>query len=228
MTTPHLLFLHGALASCTQFDDLTPLLKDRFNIHVLDFEGHGGFGSEEPFSIELFVSNVLDYLQQHQLESVNIFGYSMGGYVAFTLAKEYPEVVGKIVTLGTKFHWTIESAINETAFLTPENLQQKAPRLAQSLVDRHGSHWQSVVLRTRELLWSLGERGGFKPDEASDIQQQVRLMLGDRDKTVTLEETQAMFHALPHGELEILPRTAHAFDKASPTRLAQSLHDFFI
>jgi len=228
MTAPAILFLHGALASRTQFADLTPLLSERFDVYNLDFEGHGQFTSEKPFTIDLFVENVLDYLDKHHLEVVNIFGYSMGGYVACTLAKEHAERVGKIVTLGTKFHWDIETAINETAMLNPENIEQKVPRFAQLLMDRHGSNWQSVVRRTRELLWSLGERGGFHADEASQIRQQVRLMLGDRDKTVTMDETQAIFQALPHGELEVLPNTAHPFEKASPTRLAQSLHDFFI
>lgn len=228
MTAPAILFLHGALASRTQFADLLPLLGERFELHTLDFEGHGQFISESPFRMELFVENVVDYLNQHQLEIVNVFGYSMGGYVACLLAKEHPERIGKIVTLGTKFHWDVETAINETAWLNPENMEQKTPRFTQVLTDRHGSHWQSVVRRTRELLWSLGEQGGFKPEEAAQIRQPMRLMLGDRDQTVTMEETQAVFHALPHGELEVLPNTAHAFEKASPTRLAQTLHDFFI
>lgn len=228
MNAPAILFLHGALASRTQFADLTPLLSERFNIHTMDFEGHGQFTSEKPFRMELFVENVLDYLDKHHLEMVNLFGYSMGGYVACAFAKEHPERVGKIVTLGTKFYWDIETAINESAALHPENIEQKVPRFAQLLTDRHGSHWESVVLRTRELLWSLGEQGGFSLEAAAQIRKQVRLMLGDRDKTVTMEETQAIFHALPHGELEVLPNTSHPFEKASPTQLAQSLHDFFI
>lgn len=228
MIAPAILFLHGALATRTQFADLTPLLSERFDIHTLNFVGHGSFVSEEPFSMALFVENVLHYLDKRQLENVHIFGYSMGGYVACLLAKDYPERVGKVVTLSTKFYWDIETAVNETALLIPENIEQKVPRFAQILMDRHGSNWQSVVLRTRELLWKLGERGGFRVDEAAQIRHQVRLMLGDRDKTVTLEETQAIFRALPHGELEVLPNTAHPFESASPTRLAQSLHDFFI
>ncbi|MFN7117799.1 MAG: alpha/beta fold hydrolase [Saprospiraceae bacterium] len=228
MTAPAILFLHGALASRAQFSDLTPLLGERFDIHTLNFAGHGSFVSEEPFSMELFIENVLHYLEKRQLENVNIFGYSMGGYVACLLAKEHPERVSKVVTLGTKFHWDIETAVNETAMLIPENIEQKVPRFAQTLMDRHGSYWQSVVQRTRELLWSLGEQGGFKLDDAAKIRQPIRLMLGDRDKTVTMEETLAIFQALPHGELEVLPNTGHPFEKASPTRLAQTLHDFFI
>lgn len=228
MTAPAILLLHGALATRAQFDDLKPLMSERFELHSLDFEGHGQFLSESPFRMERFVDNALDYLDKHRLEIVNIFGYSMGGYVACLLAKEHPERVGKVVTLATKFHWDIETAINETALLIPENIEQKVPRFAQLLTDRHGSNWHSVVQRTRELLWSLGESGGFHLDDAAQIRPPVRLMLGDRDQTVTMEETQAMLHALPHGELEVLPNTAHPFERASPTRLAQSLHDFFI
>lgn len=228
MNRPSILLLHGALASSSQFDELIPLLRERFDLLAPDFEGHGGFLSDQPFSMELFVTNVLDYLDKHEIESPHIFGYSMGGYVAFLLANDHPDRVSKIVTLATKFHWDIETAINETAYLNPENMEQKVPRFVQTLINRHGSQWQSVVRRTRELLWALGEQGGFPPHKAHQLRQHIRLLLGDRDQTVSIEETLAIFHALPHGELEVLPRTAHPFEKASPTRLAQILHEFFI
>lgn len=228
MNKPSILLLHGALASSSQFDELIPLLRERFDLFTPDFEGHGSFLSDQPFSMELFVSNILDYLDKHEIESTPIFGYSMGGYVAFLLAKNYPDRVSKIITLGTKFHWDIETAINETAYLNPENMEQKVPRFVQMLINRHGSNWQSVVQRTREMLWALGEQGGFNLHDVGKVRQLTRLLLGDRDQTVTIEETLAIFHALPNSELEVLPRTAHPFERASLTRLAQILHEFFI
>jgi pimeloyl-ACP methyl ester carboxylesterase len=93
MSEPNLLLLHGALGASSQFAQLIPLLDDDFELHTLDFEGHGGrkfaFGSSEispmprrPFSMEGFVKNVLDYLERQSIDQTHIFGYSMGGYVA--------------------------------------------------------------------------------------------------------------------------------------------------
>jgi pimeloyl-ACP methyl ester carboxylesterase len=151
----------------------------------------------------------------------------MGGFVACALAKSQPQLVQSIATLGTKFHWDAETATREVALHDPQTIRTKVPRFAQSLAERHGAHWETVMLRTQDLLWSLAERGGFAPQDATTIQQRVRVMLGDRDATVTLEESRAIYQALPRGELEILPATPHPFEKILPMRLARTLLDFF-
>ncbi|CAF3356859.1 unnamed protein product, partial [Rotaria sp. Silwood2] len=39
----------------------------------------------DKFSIELFADDVVTYLEKNNLENIDVFGYSMGGYVAFSL-----------------------------------------------------------------------------------------------------------------------------------------------
>src|SRR5262245_23477139 len=115
---PPLLLLHGAVSSSKQFDMLKPLLSDAFEIHALDFPGHGGNEiPSEPFSIPLFTESVLGYMDVKEIRDAFIFGYSMGGYVALSLAINYPERVRKVFTLATKFEWTEEIAMRETAQL---------------------------------------------------------------------------------------------------------------
>jgi hypothetical protein len=50
-------------------------------------------------------------------------------------------------------------------------------------------------------------------------------MLGDRDTTVSLDETAAAVRALPQGELAVLPRTPHPLEQADAARLAFELRD---
>src|SRR5689334_18463481 len=97
-----LLLLHGAVGSADQLFSLKEKLASRYRIHVPEFPGHGQTVSEEAFSIELFVSYLVDYCKTEKLERVSIFGYSMGGYVALTLALQHPELIEKIITLATK------------------------------------------------------------------------------------------------------------------------------
>jgi len=83
----NLLILHGAIGSKSQFNSLASLLNNQFNIHLLNFSGHGGEAFKENFNIPQFADDVLVYLEQQKVESIDIFGYSMGGYVALYLAK---------------------------------------------------------------------------------------------------------------------------------------------
>ena len=58
------------------------------------------------------------------------------------------------------------------------------------------------------------------------IQCPVRLAVGDRDATVSLEETRDAMRAIPQAQLEVLPGTPHPFEKVPLTRLAWSLAEF--
>lgn len=224
-----LLLLHGALGSSIQFAPLLPHLDGRYDVHPIDFEGHGAAPlAGRPFRIEHFAENVGGYLEQHHLESVDIFGYSMGGYVACTLALSHPHLVGRIATLGTKFHWDNETAKRETAFLDPEKIKAKVPHFARTLEDRHtAAGWETVVNRTADLLWSLAPIGGIRAKDVARFRQLVRIMVGDRDSTVSVEECAEMYRAIPNGQLEVLPGTRHELEKVSTERLVYSLTQFF-
>ena len=85
-----LLILHGALGASDQFIQLQQSLQESYQVHILDFTGHGQApDTDAPFSMKLFATNVLDYLDRNKLEKTNLFGYSMGGYVAMYLAKHH-------------------------------------------------------------------------------------------------------------------------------------------
>ncbi|MGA7733750.1 MAG: alpha/beta fold hydrolase [Chloroflexia bacterium] len=229
MDRPNLLLLHGALGTSAQFALLVPLLDERYTIHLLDFEGHGAAPMRaRSFRIEHFVENILDHMASASLERVHIFGYSMGGYVACQLAATHPERVISIATLGTKFHWDPETSIRETGFLDPDKIRAKVPHFASALEARHAtSGWETVLRATADLLISLGEAGGLRAPNLGLVQCPVRVMVGDRDRTVGVPEAYDVYRALPQGQLEVLPATPHELERVSPERLASSLVSFF-
>ena len=86
----HLILLHGALGSNKQFQSLVQELAGTFQLHTLNLHGHGGQPiPDHTFSIELFSEQVARYIQDMNIEKVNLFGYSMGGYVGMYLAKHH-------------------------------------------------------------------------------------------------------------------------------------------
>ncbi len=229
MPKPDLLLLHGAVGASPQFEPLTPLLEGDYQLHLLDFEGHGSSPPRgRPFRIEHFAENVGEYMTGRALASADIFGYSMGGYVALYLARHQSEKVRRVMTLGTKLAWRPEVAAREVKLLNPDKMLEKIPHFARALEERHtASGWRAVLSQTAEMLTALGEQPALKPEDWGQIKARVRLCLGDRDATVGTEETLAVYHALPQGELAILPDTPHPLEKVDPGRLARLLKDFF-
>jgi pimeloyl-ACP methyl ester carboxylesterase len=223
-----ILLLHGAIGAADQLLQLQGELADSFSVHRLNFSGHGGSPyAAEPFSIKLFAAEVIAFLDKHQISSIHIFGYSMGGYVAMYLAKYHPERVNKIITLATKFNWDETIAANETKMLNADKIAQKLPDFAAALQKRHAPNdWKTVLEKTAAMLIDMGKGNPLKPGDYPEIQHPVLLMLGDRDKMVTLDETVEVYNKLPKAQLAILPNTTHPIEMVNQVRLAYEISSF--
>jgi pimeloyl-ACP methyl ester carboxylesterase len=92
---PPLVLHHGSFASGADWRDLgyTEQLKHRNRLVLMDARGHGA--SDKPhdpaaYDMALRVSDVTSVLDDLQIERANFFGYSMGGWIGFGLAKHAP------------------------------------------------------------------------------------------------------------------------------------------
>ena len=56
----------------------------------------------------------------------------------------------------------------------------------------------------------------------------VWVVLGDRDKMVTLDETLEVYKNLPNAQLAVLPNTPHPIEMINTGRLASELKAFLL
>ena len=224
-----LLLLHGALGSKTQLESLKNTLAASFEVYTLDFYGHGSKTlSEEPYRIAGFAEQINSWLEEKQLDSISIFGYSMGGYVALYLAAKFPGKVKQIFTLATKFDWHAASAEKETKMLDPEKIATKVPGFATELSERHGAHyWKNVLRKTSEMMLDLGKQKALTDEDLGKLEIPVLVAVGDRDPMVSLEETIATARQLKNGALLVLPNTVHPLEKVPLARLVFECEQFF-
>jgi len=223
-----LILLHGALGTSKQFDFILPQLKEYFDVYLLDFEGHGDAGpTDSPFRISYFSENVLGYMDEHSIDQANFFGYSMGGYVALVLAKNHPQRVKRVATLGTILLWDEEIAERECKYLHPERMKEKVPHFTEQLKERHLSGWERVVNSTRDMLQYLGENPEIKSDEWKQINCPLRFHLGDQDSTAGLGQTIKVYQKTNRSELMVLPNTGHPISEVDKELLVSSLEVFF-
>jgi pimeloyl-ACP methyl ester carboxylesterase len=223
----HLLLLHGAIGSKEQLQGLAGSLAGAFHLYSIDFSGHGGQEIEREFSIEHFAGQILQWLRENAINKINIFGYSMGGYVAMYLAAHHPELVDGIITLATKYEWTEDIAAKEASMLNPLTLETKVPEFAAQLQQRHHpSDWKVVLAETARMLHKMGQQPPLSQADFNRINCRVLLLLGDRDKMVTQEETMKVYKLLPQAQLEILPNTPHPIEKIDVTALASLIKRF--
>lgn len=223
-----LLLLHGAIGAQDQLQPLKALLSAHYNVHTLSFSGHGGNAFPEgDFSIARFSVDVLNYLNDNNIAQFDVFGYSMGGYVAMYLAKQQPERVGRIITLATKFHWDEPTAQKECGMLDADKIEAKVPAFAAALAKRHApNNWKEVLNRTKDMLVAMGNDNPLKLEDYANITNPSLIMLGDRDKMITLEETLAVYKALPNAQMAMLPDTQHPIEQVDAQHLAYMIQRF--
>jgi esterase/lipase len=221
--------LHGALGSKEQFVELEEILGGKFRVHTLNFSGHGRRPSHHhAFTIQNFSHEVLDWMNEHYIKTIDVFGYSMGGYVALWLARFYPDRVGRIFTLGTKLKWNEEEAEKELKMLNPEKVLEKVPAFAQSLEERHGEHeWKSLMSKTALLMKDLAHTHLTEQDFIK-ISHHVLLGRGEQDNMVTFEETDYVHHLLKNSEFRSYENVVHPIEKVPVELLQTEFERFFL
>ncbi len=223
-----ILLLHGAIGAKDQLQETAGLLSAHHDVYCMNFSGHGGEPfSDTDFSIERFAKEVLDCMSLNKIDSANIFGYSMGGYVGLYLARHYPEKIKSVATLGTKFDWDPTIAEKEIQLLNAEKIEAKLPTFAAILKKRHEPNdWKTVLQRTADMLVAMGKHNPLTKEDHSLVQQPILLILGDRDKMVSLEETLGVYSRLPNAQLSILPATPHPIEMVKTERLVFEIISF--
>lgn len=222
----NLLLLHGALGYGKQFDALSELLEDKYKVYAPDFIGHGGREIPKHLSIHDFSLEIKNYIENAVGGEVEVFGHSMGGYVALYMAANQMAPINKIMTLGTKQDWNPDIAANEVRMLNTKKIREKVPAFAKQLEEMHGSNWEVLCQKTAEMLTDMGNNPPLTDESYARITIPVQIGIGDHDRMVSLEESIAAFRKLKTARLLVMPNTPHPYDQVDVDRLAYKISSF--
>ncbi len=208
----NLLLLHGALGTREQLNILSEVLPG-VRTHALEFCGHGERAiPDEGLSMEVFLRDISDAMQEAGWSEAHLFGSSMGGYAALLYASRFQEQVRSVVTLGTKLRWDRAGLDRELRLLDPQKMKEKVPQFAMELLAQHGAdRWEELVHATAQLITGLQEQPPLTHESFTKITCPVMLCVGDRDRTAVPEHTLEVARLVPRGATLVLPNTQHPF-----------------
>ena len=222
-----LILIHGAMGSSDSLENLKQELSTSFNCHSFNFSGHGNTAfNSEGFGIEYFAEELDNFIAANKLKKPSIFGYSMGGYVALYLASQAPNSIDKIITLGTKFGWSPESAEKETSRMNPDVMEEKIPAYTQKLAETHGQQWKELVWQTAGMMLELGEEPLLIIETMSSIQNPVLILRGTEDQMVGDVESKWAVAHLANGQFLTLENQPHPIEKVDSLLLKNSIVNF--
>jgi pimeloyl-ACP methyl ester carboxylesterase len=223
-----ILLLHGALGTSRDLSVLMQHLEDKgYKTLTFDFSGHGQTSKwPDEFRIDLFARELEKYTKDHKLQDIIVFGYSMGGYVGLYHAANFPDSpIKQIVTYGTKFNWSENAVSREIIMLDPDHLQEKFPSFAESLMNKHGDRWKSLLRSTAHMMQNLEKLDGLTREDLSEVNIPVTFILGDQDRIVGSEETHLTASWLHHGNVKTLTHSKHELERSNLKELSDIISE---
>ena len=216
--------LHGALGSAIELSALQETIINK-EVRVIEFPGHGRTtGSDEEFTIEGFAKHLANEVLRDKPQKIDVFGYSMGGYVALYLESKAAGTFNSITTYGTKFEWSKEIAKMETSKLNYEKMMEKIPAYISYLERIHPEQEVEMLLgRTKAMMNRLGEAPLLTPEVLESIHIPVTIGWGELDNMVTKEESAVTSSHLVEGGLEVLASMPHPLGKVDNNQLLKLL-----
>jgi pimeloyl-ACP methyl ester carboxylesterase len=122
---PPLLLVHGTPADHTRWRPLLPYLEPHFTVHVMDRRGRGESGDGPEYNIAREyedVAAVVDAVAEATGSSVNVYGHSHGGFVAFGAAARTANVHRLVLYEG----WPVP---DPSVYALPPGLQERMDAL---------------------------------------------------------------------------------------------------
>lgn len=250
-----ILLIHGMAGSSRTWKDVTEILVVNHTVIAPDLLGHGE--SAKPmgdYSLGAFASGLRDLLGLIGVERCTVVGQSLGGGVAMQLAYQHPELVERLVLvgsggLGREVNWmlrllTLPGAELLMPVIFPRFVADKgndmnrllhrrgirAPHLGEmwrAYASLSGAQNRGAFLRT---LRAVVDPGGQTVSAMDRIYLAARMptmiVWGDQDPIIPIEHAYAAHERIEGSRLEVMEGCGHFPHVEEPARFAALLEDF--
>lgn len=244
-TQPVILFLHGFMGDCHDFDGAIEHLSE-FCCLTVDLPGHGRteVRQDSDYQMENIALGLIELLTQLQIERCILVGYSMGGRIALYLTIHFPQFfIGTVLEsaspgLATKLERDRRiirdlrlSDRLETESFTDFLDRWYANPLFESFII-HPNYQKAIYFRLQndplKLAKSLRGCGlGQQPSLWERLPEIERLLMivGELDSKFC-SINQKMFDLAPQAYLTIVENSGHNVHFEHPVKYSQLLKDF--
>jgi pimeloyl-ACP methyl ester carboxylesterase len=204
------------------------LAVDR-DIIVFDYPGVGRSTGAVPSSVEAMTRQLVSFCRALHLDSFDIVGFSLGGMIAQQVAFEFPEMVRRIMLLGTdprggEGMTFTELSVDDlsdpvklltNAFFTPSDASQAAGRAyLERLKIRAADRDELVSMPAAVAQLDCIREWGAIPSAnrfamLSRIHQPTLIVHGNKDVVVEPINAFLMAEHLPNAQLIMYPDASH-------------------
>ncbi len=232
-------FLHGLTADHSMFDGQIPAFEKEFNLLTWDTPAHGKSRPFAGFDFADTSDYIRSILDKNAVEQVVLIGQSLGGFLAQSLIKRYPDRVKGFVSIdstpyGSGYYsgfdiWILKQ-VEWMAHLYPLKWMKKAMAKQVSATRKAYDNMMQMLAPygTNELchLMGLGYAGFLDDNCELKIPCPVLLILGEKDKTGKVAQYNKAWTRRTGYPLKIINDAAHNVNVDKPDEVNALIYDF--
>jgi len=244
---PPLLVLNGFAATSADWD---PSFIDRLaccsELILLNNRGIGGSTDDgQSFDIAKLADDAARVIETLDFERASVVGWSMGGFIAQTLALTYPERVDKLILLSTDAGgadadvaspavWSQlldttgsphEQARRLLFLLFPNDVAESFYRQFGDIITAARAQLSVELLNRQAAAMNAWHRNGVA-NQLREIRVPVLIATGTEDIVIPASNALKLVNAIPGAWLAQFPHGGHAFMAQYPRALADLINGF--
>jgi pimeloyl-ACP methyl ester carboxylesterase len=214
------LLLHGGLSnSDLMLDTIGGPLAGAYRVAAFDRRGHGRTAdTSEPFHYATMADETIAFLE-HLGGPAHLIGWSDGGNIGLLVALRRPDLVGRLVMIGSNYHHD---------GLRPMTLDPDSPTVAMLNV-QYGErspdgpeHFGEVVGKSLTMFASEPQ---LTVDDLRKVSVPVLVMVGD-DDLIHFSHTSSLYESIPGAQLAVVPSASHALPIEQPEETVRIIDHF--
>jgi 3-oxoadipate enol-lactonase len=239
-----LLLIHGFPLHSSMWAPQLEELAGFTRIIAPDLRGHGDSEAVPgPYTVEMLAHDCVGLLEHLAIQPpVIVCGLSMGGYVAFELYRQYPELVAGLILAATRAGADSEearanrdkAAENVRANGVPALVEGMLPKL---LAPQTAAADPALVDVVRMIMLTTSPEGAVgalqamrdRPDSTptlAEIDVPTLIIHGRDDQLIPLAEAEAMHQAIKGSRLVAIPDAGHLPNLENPELFNDAVIDF--
>jgi len=242
-----LLVLNGFAATSADWDpSFTVGLASSNELILVNNRGMGGSTDDgQPFDIARLADDAAHVIEALGFEQTSILGWSMGGFIAQTLALEHPDRVDKLILLSTDSGGTDadlasaavwsqlidtsgtphEQARRLLSVLFPANVAEVFYREFGEVVAAARAQLSPDLVKRQAAAMDAWHRSGVA-SRLRNIRVPVLIATGTEDSVIPASNALKLVNAIAGAWLAQFPRGGHAFMAQYPQALADLINNF--
>lgn len=213
-----LIMLHGWGVTLESLKPLGQLLSPYTDVHLIDLPGFGQSPAPDTIWDSFqYADRIIAYLNENQIDQIDLLGHSFGGKVSLSLASRYPDRVRHLILMaasGMRRRRTFPQRCRLHAIKWLGKSIKKIDSLfgtslfAQRFSSRFGSaDYKAADSAMRPILVrSVNED---LSEQISTITAPTVMLWGDQDNETPVEVAQRMHKLIRNSHLIIIPGKGH-------------------